>query len=449
MKSHVLIPLILLGLFAESRAQETGPESFSLQESIDYAMEHSYSVINASREVIDAEKQKWEVIATGLPQISGSVSYQNQIKQQISVLPTEFFGGEPGQTIAIPFGLPQSMVAVGELRQKIFDGIYIVGVQATKAFLSYSQNNYDKTLLEVRSEVIQAYGNVLLARETVDILEKNRASIEKTLYETKRLYENGLTDEESVDQLQITLTNLENQLSFARRNVRITEQFLNLVMGREVGLPIAVTINLEGVAMQKMGLGIMDQQMTLEDNVDYRLARNLNEQRFYELKQAKSRALPTLTTFINLGVNSFAFEGFPFLNENQPWYGFSTWGVDLRIPIFSSMGRSASTQRAKIALEQAKTQLKEAEERIYLEYETSKSNFILSVEQYNTLRSNLELAERIENKNQIKYSEGIASSFDLLQAQNQLYAAQQDYLQSMVEVINAKTRLENVLSSFN
>ena len=61
----------------------------------------------------------------------------------------------------------------------------------------------------------------------------------------------------------------------------------------------------------------------------------------------------------------------------------------------------------------------------------------------------LDLAERIENKNQVKYFEGIASSFELRQAQTQLYTAQQEYLQSMVEVINKKTALETILETTN
>jgi len=443
----LIVIILVFGMFRQLQAQEEPVERFSMQEAIDFALENSYSVINASRELIDAEKQKWEVIATGLPQISGTVSYQNQLKQPVAQIPAEFFGGEPGTFNEVVFGQPQTLLASGEVRTKIFDGIYIVGVQATEAFIDYSRNTYDKTLLDVRTEVIRAYGNVLLARESVEVLENNKESIEKTLYETRKLYENGLTDEESVDQLQITLSNLENQLNFSRRNEHITKQFLNLVMGREIGLGLELSDDLEAVAMQKMGLELMDKEMSLEDNVDYRLVKNLNQQRFYELKSARSAALPTLSTFVNYGGQSFS-DRFNFFAQGQPWFGQSIWGVDLRIPIFSSLGRSASTQRAKIALEQAKTELKETEERLYLEFETSKNDFILAVEQYSTRKKNLALAERIEEKNQIKYSEGVATSFELLQAQNQLYSAQSEYLTSMIEVISAKTRLENVLSSF-
>ena len=56
------------------------------------------------------------------------------------------------------------------------------------------------------------------------------------------------------------------------------------------------------------------------------------------------------------------------------------------------------------------------------------------------------MAERIENKQRIKFFEGISSSFDLLQAQNQLYTQQQNYIQSMLDVIAKKAALENALN---
>jgi len=121
-------------------------------------------------------------------------------------------------------------------------------------------------------------------------------------------------------------------------------------------------------------------------------------------------------------------------------------GLDLTIPIFSSGRRSASTARAKIAMEKAKTQLSETEEQVRLQLDQAKSEYTLAIEEYNTAKENLGLAERIENKNQIKYSEGIASSFELRQAQTQLYDAQQGYLQSMVAVINKKTAFELILN---
>src|SRR5690606_31866115 len=221
-------------------------------EAIAFAMENNYSSINAGRDIEDAQKQKWETIASGLPQVDGDVSYQNQLKQQVTLLPAEIVGGDPGTYIPVTFGQSQSAVASATLRQQIFDGSYIVGVQATKTFLEYSANNKEKTDLDVRKSVVQAYGNVLLAQETVAILEKNRETLEKNLAETQKIYDNGLGDEESVEQLQITFSSIENQLKNAERFEHITVQTLNLVMGREIDAPIQLVENLDQLLQENM-----------------------------------------------------------------------------------------------------------------------------------------------------------------------------------------------------
>lgn len=444
MKTY-LTSIILLLSVSLSMAQEL-PKSFSLDEAIAYALQNNYSAINAGRDIVDAQKQKWEVIATGLPQIDANISYQNQLKQPVSLIPAEFFGGEPGTFQPVVFSPPQSANATATVKQQIFDGSYIVGVQATRAFLDYSQNNKEKTDQEVRKGVVEAYGNVLLAYETVDIAERNIETLGKTLYETQKLYENGLGDEESVEQLQITLASLESGLKNAQRFEKITLQMLNLMMGLPIEHDTELTETLDDLAKKQIDPGILDADFNLENNVDYKLVFNLNEQRFYELKLAKSRALPTLNAFVNYSYFGFG-DNFNFLKSEQEWFESSVLGFDLNIPIFSSLKRDASTRRARIAFDKAKTQLTETEEKIRLALDRAKSDYIFSIEEYDTKKKNLDLAERIENKNQIKYAEGLASSFELRQAQTQLYTAQQEYLQAMVDVINRKTDLETILNN--
>lgn len=433
----LLAPLVLW-------AQEP-PHSYSLDEAITFALENNYSAVNASRDMDDAVKQKWEVIADGLPQINAAVNYQNQLKQPVSLIPSEFFGGEPGTFTPIVFGQPQQVTATGTLRQQIFDGSYIVGVQATRTFLDYSKNNKEKTDQEVKAATVNAYGNVLLAQETVTIAANNMETLEKNLYETQKLYENGLADEESVEQLQITFATVESALKNAQRLENITLQMLNLIMGLPIDTKTVLTDSLDDLTREQIAYNFMDTTFDVRNNVDYKLVLNLNAQRELELKLARSRALPTLNAFVNYGSSSFS-DSFNFLSGEPEWFDFSVLGIDLDIPIFSSMKRSASSQRAKIALDKAKTQLFETEERLRLDWQRAKSDFTFAIEEYETRKSNLQLAERIERKNQIKYQEGLASSFELRQAQTQLYTAQQEYLQSMVDVINRKTALENIIN---
>ncbi|MDE3742377.1 TolC family protein [Maribacter polysaccharolyticus] len=444
MKIRFILAFIFL-IVAKGHSQDLS-ENLSLEEAITYALEHNYSAINANRDIIDAQKQKWATIADGLPQISGALSYQNQLKQVITLIPAEFFSGEAGTFEPVIFSEPQQVSASATLSQQIFDGTYIVGVQATKTFLNYSANNKEKTDLEVRKAVVEAYGNVLLAQESISILEKNQATLAKNLFETTKIFENGLGEEESVEQLQITLSSVESQLKNAIRLQDITLKMLNTLIGKPIDSPTRLTENLDDLTVKQINLDLLESPLNIENNVDYKLALNLNEQRSLELKLEKSRALPTLNAYINYGSTSYS-DSFDFLKGDPEWYDYSILGFDLNIPIFSSLKRSASTQRARIALEKAKTQFTEAQEQIRLQWQRAKSDYTLAIEEYETAKNNLALAERIEKKNEIKYFEGLASSFELRQAQTQLYSAQQEYLQSMVRVINTKTALETILNN--
>ena len=83
---------------------------------------------------------------------------------------------------------------------------------------------------------------------------------------------------------------------------------------------------------------------------------------------------------------------------------------------------------------------------LQLQYEQAKSEYEFSIEEYHTSKKTLELSERIEKKQQIKFKEGISTSFEFAEAQRQLYSAQQTYLQSLVNVINKKASLEKIIN---
>lgn len=421
------------------------PTVFSLESAKEFALAHNYKMRNANRDLRDAQLQKWETIAGGLPQIEGTLSYNNQLEQPVSLIPGEFTGGAPGTFVPIVFGQPQQMAASVTLRQQIFDGSYIVGVQAVQTFIRYSANNKEKTAQEVIKMVVQAYGNALMAQEGVKIVQNNRDNLAESVTETQAVLANGLVEEEQLEQLQITLANVESQLRNFKRLEKISLQLFNLSLGIPIENPSVLSENLEALAAKNTDLSLATNPLVIEKNVDYKLVENLNEQRALELKLARSRALPTLNSFINYGSNAFS-DSFSFLNGSQQWFNSSVLGVDLRIPIFSSFRRDASTKRAKIALLKSQTQLEEVTESIKLQWEQAKSNFVLAVENHRTAQDNLNLAARIAHKNEVKFKEGLASSFDLRQAQLQLYTAQQTYLDAMVSVVNEKTNLELILN---
>ncbi len=434
MKNKIVLILLLIASILQAQDQKQN-YSFSLQQAIAHALEHNYSIINANRDIDAAKQKKWETTATGLPQISAGLDYQKNFEIQKVV----FAGNE------IPLGTNHSMNGHANLSQLIFDGSYIVALQASKTYLKYFENAKQKTNVEIKEMVVNAYGNVLLAEESVAILEKNKATLSKTLFDTQETFKNGLIEEENVEQLQITLSSIESNLNNTKRLLDIANKMLKFTLGIDINDNLTLTDKLDNLSVSNLDVAFSQNGFVVADNINYQMAVNFREQRTLELKLQRSKALPSLSANVNFGYNAYN-DQFAFFQKDQKWLNYSNLGMNLNVPIFSSFGRHAKTQQAKIALEQAKTQLTQTEQQLKLEYEKAKSEYEFSIEEYATSKTNLNLADRIEKKQQIKFKEGLSSSFDFSEAQRQLYTAQQNYLQSMVNIINKKTALEKIIN---
>jgi len=286
------------------------PRSFTLQEAIDYALENNRAVKNASRDIEAAKQRKWETTATGLPQLNADIGYQNFLKQQVSLIPAEFFGGNPGEFAEVRFGTKQNVNATATLSQLVFDGSYLVGLQSAKVFLEISKNAKEKTDLQVRNAVINAYGNVLIAQESIAILKSNIAVLEKNLNETQKIYENGFIEEESVEQLQITLASINNNLNKTERLKDVADKLFNITIGTEIDSPVSLTQSLNQITSEFTVLSLLEADGSVEQTIDYKIAANDKRAKELLLKLEKSKALPRVSAFINAG-----YTGHPYLVE--------------------------------------------------------------------------------------------------------------------------------------
>ena len=403
MKQKLILTLLFVSLFLNAQDKKE-TYSFTLQHAIDHAIANNYTTINAKRDIDAAKQKKWETTATGLPQITSNLQYLNNLDFQVQGVSGNAFnpGGDPNEISTIAFGTKHSANASATLNQLIFDGSYIVGLQSAKVYLQISQNAKDKTDLEIKEMVTNAYGNVLLARESVLILEKNKTTLEKTLFETSETFKNGLTEEENVEQLQITLTQLKSSLSNAQKRAEIALNLLKISMGIDINNDVTLTEKLDDLAVKNVDLAVISEEFNSQNSIDYKIQQNNEESKRLLLKLERFRALPTIGAQLNYGANTFSNE-FDIISTQQKWYNYSNFGVNVSLPIFSSFRDRARTQQAKIAFEQAKTQLTETEQRLKLQFQQAKTDYEYSIEQYSASKSNLKLAERIEGKQQIKF----------------------------------------------
>jgi outer membrane protein len=366
MKKTILIMFLLLGLNIQAQDKPKQAYSFSLQQAIEHALKNNATVINAGRDIQIAQQRKRETTAMGLPQVNAGIDYVNNFVLQKSLIPAEFFGGNPGEFTAVEFGTKHSMNARATLSQLIFDGSYIVALRASKIYLQYYANAKEKTDNDIREMVIDSYGNVLLAEEGIAILEKNKATLDKTLSDTRETFKNGLIEEENVEQLEITQSSVNSSLNNARRLREIALNMLKVSLGMTLEDSLTLTDKLDDLATTNLDKSMDQGEFNIKNNIDYKIGQSLTDQRRLELQLQQSKALPSLSANVNFGYNAFGNK-FTFTSSSQEWFNYSNLGISLNVPIFSGFARSARTQQAKIAFEQAKTLLSNTEQQLNLQ----------------------------------------------------------------------------------
>ncbi len=422
-----------------------GQNAFTLENAVDYALENNRVSKNATSDLEIANAKKWETIATGLPQINAFIDYNNNLKQPVSLVPAEFFGGNPGEFAELSFGTKQTIDGSVTLSQLLFDGSYMIGLASIKLYMDIAEKAKIKTDQEVKKATISAYGNALISQERVKILNKNLKNVKNNLDEIKKIYQNGFTELENVEQLTISYKSLKNSLDYAIKIEKTTLNLFKLIIGYDIEKEIALLDNLSGLTLKSFDLNKSSENFEIEKNIDYQLSLNNKKSQQTLLRLEQAKALPTLRAFIKGGYDGNN-DSFKFFKPNQKWYGYSFVGVSMSVPIFSSLRKSAKTQQAKIEFEKSVIDYSESKKRILIELENAESEYQYALNSYNNAIENLKLAEKIERKNQIKFLEGLISGLELRQAQIQLYSIQNELLQSMLEVINKKTTLEIMLT---
>ncbi len=444
MKKTLLIFSVLIFSFGFLQAQDQS--AFDLQEAVDFALLNNAQIKKARNNVLKAQKKVWETTAMGLPQIDATASYQKFIKQPVQLLPAKIMNpmAPPDTYVPVKFGTEQNMKWSATLKQLIFSGSYLVGLQSSRTYKKISENALTKTRQKVKEAVVSAYGNALLTDESIKIMQKNIKTVQKNLFEVQQMYKNGLVEQTDVEQLQITLSNLQNQSDYLKRMQTVAYQMLNFTLGRPIDAPLQLTDNIESLREKNMQLDLLQKKFSPDNNIDYLIAQNQEKAKRLQVKFQKSKALPSIAAFVNYGKNAYNND-FEFFNDTQNWYEQSVFGLSINIPVFSSWARSAQLKQAQLDLINAQNDVSTKAKELQLQYNKAKNEYEHSFKNYEIAKQNLKLAEKIEQKEHIKFNEGVGNSFQLNQARIQLYQSQQQYLQSVIDIVNKKTVLENLL----
>ncbi len=447
--SRILILMILTFFLSElhTRAQKDTATlmRFSLEEAKDYALAHNQNIKNAQLDIKIADAQVWETTSIGLPQVSASVGYNNNLILSTQLIPAEFFGGEPGTFQEIQFGTQHNATATLSATQLIFNGSYFVGLQTSRIFKDLSKHSLEKTEIEVLATVMQTYYTVLLAQSNKAILDSNLVSLNQTLYETEQLLTQGFVEETDVDQLQITVNTLENSMGALERQVSTSERLLKYQMGLDLDQPIKLTDELNAILTEINLEALSNQELQLQKHIDYILLDTQEKLQQMNLKNEKVSYLPTLNasyTYQEMAQRN----DFSFFDFSEEWFPAEILGFTLNIPIFSSGQRNARVNQAKLELKKAQNDLELGATGLKLAAQQARDKYITALNKYYTQKKSIDLAEKILNKTSVKYREGMVSSLELTQANDQYLESESNLTSAIFELLNAKIELDKAYS---
>ena len=436
------ITALLVALsFSASVAQENA--TMSLREAQDYAVKNAFSVKSALSDQLNAGLSVDELIGIGLPQVNASLQYQNYIDLPTSLVPAEFFGGEPGSFAKLQFGTPHNMTVGLSASQLLFDGSWLVGLQASRAYADLQKKQVLKSEIQVRNDVASAYYLALISQRNLELLQESRKVIASLLDDTKAMYENGFVEEQDVQQLQLSLNDFDNRLAYADEQVKLTYDMLKFNMG----MPLSTSLGLTESADELIGQSSSDalaSSMVVDTYIDVQLVQGGLEMQKLSLKNQRAKLLPQAGAFYNLQSQAQR-NAFNFFDTSQPWFPVQLWGVQLNVPIFSGMSKSKSVQKGKVEVQRMTDMLAMTREATQLEFNAARSELEYAQKNHTASKNNLELATDILRKTNIRFKEGLASSFEVSQGTNQVLVAQSTYIQAMLQLLNADARMNKLL----
>ena len=439
MKRIFILSLLLAQLTLH--AQEL--KQFSLQEALAYTEQHNPSYLNAQYDVQIARETVKQTTSYGLPQINASAGFQQYI-----TIPGNWvnnFTKTPGSSapdfIFLRFQQEYSSNAAISVNQLLFDGTYMVGLKASKAFMGMSDLLKQKVLRDAQLNVAKAYVTAVSTQKNLDLIETNIKLLEKSLHDVTEMNKEGFVETLDVDRLTLSLRNLQLQKEKLDNAIVITKNALKMQMGLPLETEIELTENLEKLENSLSVDDISKATFSSSNRIEHKLLEqsitlgNLDKQRY------KASSLPSLVGFYQ-NQKSTLRSDFNFFQSNLPlnnqWVPSSVYGFNLRVPIFAGGLTQSKIREANIKIEKAKNDMANFERYAAFEYNNVVNSYEVNIQQAINQKENLVLAQKIYDKATLKYKEGVGSTLEIMQAETELRTANNNYMNAIYDLVISK-----------
>jgi outer membrane protein len=469
---YLLFSLLLLPGMSQAQ-QEEGTQSFTLEQCIQYALENANTVKNAllDQEIADAKVK--ETRGIGLPQISASVGIQHNQKLprffsqynpdaqgfiDLSSIP----GIQPGDVVALQnfFQLKSAGNASVTINQILFNGSYLVGLQAASAYRDLASKSAVHSKENTVEQVTKAYYAVLINKDRMQLFDANVARIDSLLKTTKALNENGFTEQIDVDRIQVALNNLIVERDNFYNFQELAIQILKLQMNYPSDKNIEVVGDLFSLQVDEKLLEQYSANWDYSQRSDYSVMEMTRKLSALDLKNKYAEGMPSLVAFANLGYSTQSPNVGGLFKTNtsiddlgaigpDKWYSFSSFGVNLSVPIFSGLQRNYKVQQAKLSLQKNENNLANMRMAIDMEMKNAALTYQNAINSMKAQQANRALAENVARVTKIKAEQGVGSNIEVIDAENSLKTAQTNYYSALYAALAAKIDLDRAYGKLN
>jgi outer membrane protein TolC len=382
-------------------AQEKPIQSFSLKQAVEFAKKNNYALKNNQLDVLAAQKKVKEILSSGLPQVSATGNFINNTTIATQVLPNFL------KPTFVQLGMPGAN-----------DGGFLMGVKAAKEYVALAEINVNRGNIETEVNVSKAYYAVLLLQTNVKLLTTNLETLTKAKGDMEKLYKAGLVEKTDFDRITLQQSTIDVTRSKIADQQRIASMILKLQ---------TVAVESKADYNKRTEYQLLNQSIKL----------NTLDKKRYQYGYA-----PSLVAIAATQRNTF---GSNFSDLGNTWFPGTYWGLNLSIPIFDGLRKSAQIQQSKINITKAENDKKTMENVIEQQVLQSKLTFLRTGEQLAIQEKNMTLAQDIYDRVQLKYKNGVGSSLELTISQNDLETARTNYLSTVYDYFVAQLELRKAM----
>ena len=418
----------------------------SLNDCIELAIENNENLKNSKLEERVSKALSKEYLSIGFPQINfdGGLQYNHDVPKSLIDI-SRFMPGVPeGTEQEVQFGQTYDGRVDLFVNQMIFNGSYFVGLSAARELVRLSEKLTERNEIDINESVQKAFFTVLNTKSRIDLVEANLNRLNTLLGQTKELYINGFIEKLDVDRIQVAYNNLKSEKIKADRFYKLSKEVLNFQIGLPVGTDIELTGELTEEVINNFNYNLDD--FDYSKRIEYSILQTDKNLKFYDLKNNRSQYLPQIYANYNYGYNTSSSNYDLFFDSNR-WKSFGTVGLKIIIPIFDGFLKRSKINQSKYKIEQVENQMMFLERSINLQINQSISNYENTKESLLISKQNLELAQNVYLATEKKYKEGVGSNLEVIDSNNSLKIAQNQYYNSLYESIIASIDIKKTLGT--